>query len=535
MKKKLTAVILTVSIILSLFTFPVYANTDVSNPSEQKMYTALDKIVNALVGGIAAMIVTPKWPSKSEYKSENFYPGYSNDEFLDEPADNAKWSVGYANASLLTGKEVGGGDYYVGGSLSVTKKLATYQYDDQKVRTVAISDGRGISIFSSLDAYGMASSDVRNIRKLFADYAAQQGLEITSINISALHQHSCVDTFGMNGDIVSALFTSSIKNLIGKKLPSGQNPEYMENLYKVTVDSMKAAVADMTEGTLYFGTADVSEFIRDKRDPQVFDGNMNRFRFVPDDSSKPETWICNCGIHCVGNGAGGTELTADYPYYMEKYINENCNANFYYVEGAELAISDQKKDITPDPEMVEKYDEGYAYIIKYGETLAERVAAIEEEIQLDPILNIAFKEVWVEIDNNILVLAAKGGLLVNTVAKSGLGKYEILTEVGYAEFGKDIAMAIIPGELAPEIAFGGADTAEKSWYGESWDYPSFSSLAGNRKQVVFGITNDQIGYLLTANNWHSYFTENEEIVSCGRYAGETITKAYIDLFNEFNG
>ena len=95
----------------------------------------------------------------------------------------------------------------------------------------------------------------------------------------------------------------------------------MENLYNVTVKSMLDAIDDMQTGSLYFGTVDVSEYIRDKRDPQVFDKNINRLRFVPDAQGEEETWIVNGAIHCVGNGAGGTVLTGDYPYYMEKYIN----------------------------------------------------------------------------------------------------------------------------------------------------------------------------------------------------------------------
>ena len=84
----------------------------------------------------------------------------------------------------------------------------------------------------------MASTDVRAIRGIFAKYAEEKGLDITAINISALHQHSCVDTFGMNGDIVNALFTSCVKNILGIELPSGQNKDYMANLYEKTVNSM---------------------------------------------------------------------------------------------------------------------------------------------------------------------------------------------------------------------------------------------------------------------------------------------------------
>lgn len=530
MKKKVISIILAVAVLASAFAIPASANTVVTNPTERGFYRTVDKIIDTLVGGIAALIKSPSWPSKKDYVSENFYKGLDADEFLDSPAEGAKWSVGYANASLLTGKELEG-DYYVGGSLSVTKKLATEVRDDQKVRTVAISDGRGITIFSSLDAYGMASTDVRAIRAIFAKYAEEKGLDITAINISALHQHSCVDTFGMNGDIVSALFTSCVKNILGIELPSGQNKDYMANLYEKTVNSMIEAVESMTEGTLYYGAVNAAEYIRDKRDPQVFDEELHRLRFVPDDSSKRETWIINGAIHCVGNGAAGTVLTGDYPYYMEKYINETANANYFYIQGAELAITSQGDSITADPADAEKYGDRYANLMAYGKRLGELVCSISNETVVSPILNISYAEVFVPISNNILVLAAKCGLLLNQVVRNGL-KYEVATEVGYAEFGNSLAVSIVPGELAPEIAFGGTDTAAESWLGEDWNFSPFVDASPSRKLLVFGITNDQIGYILNSNSWHSYLTENEEIVSTGPEAGKAIANAYLELVNE---
>lgn len=529
MKKKVISIILACAVLMSAFAIPASANTVVTSGVERGFYRAVDSIIDTLVGGIAALIKSPDWVSKSDYVSENFYEGLDADEFLDTPAEGAKWKIGYANASLLTGKELSGeGDYYVGGSLSVTKKLATEVRDDQKVRTVAISDGRGISIFAVLDAYGLASTDVRAIRKIFAEYAAEKNLNITSVNISALHQHSCVDTFGMNGDIVSAVFTSCVRNILGLELPSGQNEDYMANLYAKTVDTMKKAVENMEEGTLYYGSVNVADYIRDKRDPQVFDEELHRLRFVPDSDTSKETWIINGAIHCVGNGAAGTVLTGDYPYYMEKYINENAGANYFYIQGAELAISLQTALIESDPAAKEQYGERYAKLMAYGEKLGELVCTISDETEVAPIFNISFEEIFVPIDNSILTLAAKCGLLLNQVVRVGLNKYEVATEVGYAEFGDKLAVAIIPGELAPEIAFGGADTAAESWTGTDWNYASFEEASG-KELIVFGITNDQIGYILNENSWHSYLTENEEIVSTGPKAGATITEAVLDL------
>ncbi|MBQ4604446.1 MAG: hypothetical protein IJB16_07570 [Clostridia bacterium] len=534
MAKKLTSIILAFAVILSAFAIPASA-ADGTSDVERGFYRFVDGLLDTVVTGIASLIVEPRsFVSKDDYVSKNFYEGHSPEEFLDEPAENAKWTLGYSSASILTGKELEeGNDHYVGGSLSVTKKLATAQYDDQKIRTVAISDGRGISIFAAIDTFGLANNEVRVIREKFQAYADTKGYDITSINISALHQHSCVDTFGLNGDIIGALFTSSIKNFLGMDLPSGKNEGYMENLYKVSVQSMIDAVEGMEEGNLYYGTADMADLIHDKREPIVYDGNLNRLRFVPANESSDETWIVNIPVHCVGHGAAGTVLTGDYPYYMEKYINENADANFMMILGAELAItSDYPEDIYRDPEITAEYDDGYAGLVAYGTLLGEVACSVTDEEMVAPILNIRHTEVFVPVDNSIFKLAARGGLLTNTVVKNGLA-YEAASELGYAEFGTNLAIAIVPGELAPEIAYGGAVTAEQSWDGTEWNYSYFDEIT-DRKLLVFGITNDQIGYMMTENDWRSYLTENEEIVSTGPKAGAYIADAYLTLFDKIN-
>ncbi|MBR2868140.1 MAG: hypothetical protein IKB88_03605 [Clostridia bacterium] len=534
MAKKVTAIILSVALVFSAaFCIPSSAATEVTSQFERGFYRFVDKLLDGLVNGIAALIFEPKdWVTKDKYVSENFYEGMSADEFIKTPAADAKWSIGYANASIQTGKELEVG-HYVGGSLAIGDKFATEIRDDQKVRTIAVSDGRGISIFCAIDTYGMSSSDVRGIRAAFEKEAASRNLDIDSINISALHQHSCVDTFGLNGNLITALFTASIKNLLGMELPNGQNKEFMDNLYKVTVKSMLDAIDDMKEGELYYGYADATQFIYDKRSPKVYDTKLNRLRFVPADGSE-ETWLLNAPIHCVGNGAAGTLITGDYPYYMEKYINETAKANVFYVLGAELAMTseyDYLPKVDTESDLYKEYGEGYARLALFGEELAKLAISINNDKRVAPIFNIRLSEVYVPVDNSILKLAAKGGLLTNEIVKNN-GTYEVVTEVGYCEFGNDIAVSIIPGELAPEIAYGGVHTAEETWDGDEWTYSSFADAAGDKTLLVFGITNDQIGYLLPSNEWHSYLTENEEIVSTGRMAGAYIAEAYLLLFDE---
>lgn len=534
MTKRLTAALLAVAMLFTAaFCVPASAATEVTSPVEQKLYRFVDKLLDGLVNGIASLIVEPRhFVDKDDYVSENFYEGMTADEFLSTPAADAKWSVGYANASIQTGKELEEG-HNVGGSLAIGNKFATNIMDDQKVRTIAVSDGRGITIFACIDSYGLSSTDVRGIRAAFAQEAAKKNLDITAVNISTLHQHSCVDTFGLNGNLITALFTSCFRNLFGLELPNGQNKSFMENLYKVTVDSMLKAVEDMKEGELYYGTADATKFMYDKRKPYVYDTDLHRIRFVPNDGSA-ETWLLNAPIHCVGYGAGGTEITGDYPYFMEKYINENAKANVFYILGAELAMTseyDYLPEVDPNSAPYKEQGEGYARLALFGEELAKLAISIDNDKAIAPIFNIRLAETYIPVDNSILKLAAKGGLLINQIVKNK-GSYEVVTEVGYCEFGTDLAVALIPGELAPEIAYGGVDSSAEAWDGDEWNYSSFADAAKNRKLLVFGVTNDQIGYMLPSNEWHSYLTENEEIVSTGRMAGAYIAEAYLTLFNE---
>ncbi len=529
MKKRLIALLLCVSLLLTGGTFTAVAED--YKPAEKLLYQIGEKAIQGLAGAIAAIIPTPRgWQTEKQYRNEHDFSVKSYGFQKTSPAASA-WSVGYGSRSLQTGDELTT-DCYVGGSLAVgEKKLATQVLDDQRVRAIAMSDGSGVTVFASLDAFGIASTEVQKIRDMLADFAAANNIK--SINISALHQHSCVDTYGMNGDLIPAILFGGVRNLLGIKNPNGQNEAFMQHLYTAVQEAVKEAVGSMKPGKLYYGNIDIANFIRDKRDPQVIDGNLNRLRFVPDGGGR-ETWLVNLAIHCVGLGAGGRRVTGDFPYYMEKYINENANADFVMIEGAELAITSDYSPIEGlplDPELLKEVDdEGYARLAVFGAELGKKACAITEEEELEPSLKYASQPYMITTKNNVLLLIAKCGLLTVNVVHSGLFKFKIVSEVGYVEFGNRVAAVIAPGELAPEIAYGGAMSAEDSWTGTTWDYPAFQETIKDKKLLVFGLTNDQTGYMLTDNSWHSFLCENEEIVSAGPVAGSEFTTAFYALY-----
>ena len=504
---------------------------ELGNVLLKSLYNVADQLIDVILKGLNKKIPAVQFEKKENFTSEMFFEGMK--DYLSTPAANAVWSLGYGSASLQTGDELDG-KHYVGGSLSFPKtKAATEIYDDQRVRVIAVNDGsgRGTIVFASLDAFGLSYPDVRGIRKELADFATANN--IVGINISVLHQHSCVDTFGMNGDLLKMIFTNPALNVINNtfgtdyKLLNGQNESFMEHLYDVTVDSIKQAVNSMTTGKMYYSEIEAGEFIHDKREPMVYDTKIHRFRFVPDNGTK-ETWLCNMAIHCVGNGAAGTAITGDYPYYIEQEVNK-AGANYIQIQGAELAITTSHSSLDI-PEGTPRLESLKIYGTALGKLIVESDAA---ETEVAPLLNYRMKEYYVPVTNQILAFAGKLGALTNKVVATDDNntELEVVTELGYLEFGTELAIAVIPGELEPAIAYGGYLDAENSWTGTDFDYPTLQEIVGADKELlVFGLTNDQIGYILEDNDYSSILSGvNEEIVATGCSAGSTTINAFEEL------
>ena len=532
MCRKIVAIVMAVVLTFSVFAVPTFAcfNNKESNISvENAFYQLLDEVIHKALKVLN--LVWPgydrNWDSLDEYAASDFYAG--EEKFKNNVENGAKWSLGFAGASLLDGLDIMNGEYFLAGSLEpFAGRVPTKIYDDQRVRVYAISDGAsGIAIQAVIDGFGISRGDVQEIRSRMNDFAEEKGYNIVSINVSALHQHSCIDTLGMNVPLLSALILNTTNAALGGLLDDykvTKNMQFMENLFEKTVNCMKTAVESMEEGSLYYGNADISEYMRDARDPISFDSNIHRLRFVPANGNK-ETWILQGSMHATGFGAGPDELTADYPYYIEKAINEKVGANVVYVMGAELAIK-MEDDLTYNPEATDIEN-----LANYGYAVADKVIAINNDILLNPVLNVAHKEVFLPVDNGILTLAAREDLFNAIIVKKGL-KYVMVTEIGYMELGNKVGIFLCPGEFDPSIIFGGPDSGDAAWKGEPWDYAPLKDTADIENIMVYGICNDQVGYVLRDNEYHSLLNENEEVNIVCKESGATFAQGYIDLITK---
>lgn len=432
-----------------------------------------------------------------------------SESFIDEAVSD-KWSVGFAK-NELTPDDWDEENYYLGGYLKFPAQNATGVIDELWVKAVVLDDnsGRGAVAFAWIDAVGLMNNDVKLIREKLSDIIGAEG--IVSVNIGVTHTHSAVDTQGLWGTLPK----------------TGKNEKYMDALVEKTADAIRTAYETRSEGTLYYASGNYANFFTDGRGPRSYDENIHLFRFVPDDSAKREILISNFGAHPVYIEWANSKLSADYPYYLDKAVQEKYDADFIFIQGAiGGAIHGnlgESNGITGETD-IEK-------ITQYGDKLADTFAELMAKAEpVKPILNVAHRQVEVKVDNFIFRLAERAGV-TSAKAYSADGEIKLTTEIGYAELGENIKILMMPGEAFPELIYGGFLSAEESHNGTEYPYPALETLFDEGDEILtFGLCNDAIGYIVPDNDYDS--SGSHEMISVGPEGASAISAAFIEFIEE---
>jgi len=486
----------------------------------------------SIVGKISDSVSDKGIPYINRYDNSGFMEG--SGYFLSQPKKDGKWLLGYSKASVIPEKIEG--DCYIGGYLAFPPNKMNGIMNEQMVRAVALDDnsGRGITVFAVIDCIGISGTDIRDIRKRLSDIISEKN--ITSINISATHCHSGIDTEGLWGDLPKAFMTN--KKAIKKGRPedtvSGKNKDFMEHLKKMSETVIREAVENMKEGKLSYASIPIENFVRDKRPPYVTDNTLTCIKFEPATSGK-KLHAVFMAAHPVCYGARHREASRDFPGYMCDKM-EKMGTDAMFIQGAEAAVATDRGPHTPEGLTTD------ANIKAYGEAIAQYVLSFpkEEYKEIKPLINVAITELFLDADNKILELGAKLKLVNNPLVRITMAddsdkenkSYDLhlVTEVGFAVLGNTLTLAMVPGELMPEIAVGGAFPDWASYNGKEWKYPSLKKIFGTDLAVV-GLCNDFIGYIVPDNDFGSVFAplHYEEAVSAGGKTASNIVSAFMRL------
>lgn len=521
--------------------------------------------------------------SYSDFDFDNagvFFKGCES--FIDAPAADACWNVGYSQRSIVPA-DFGTPFKYARGSY-VPWWYSTEIYtdddgntEDLKVRTVILDDGRGKVVFSVIDCIGLSNTDVRKIRAAAAEVSAMQN--IIALNVSATHTHSGIDSQGVwNAPLTTMAHNMlSVSTLGALPIKNGVNETYLNTIIEQTVASIESACADMTSGELNYCSTDISDYVYDRTPPYSYDANLYRLMFEPFDESKKATVIATFGCHpesasydflTTDDGLKtDSKITADFIYYMEKLINK-AGHNFIYIQGDVGTVTSSRGKSNDGIDGLNSHDTAmrYGYELGYitlGMTMTEteRIALnsslgdvlgisenasnenysiwyedrpVETAVDVEPVLNIRMEQFLVEVQNNMAKILLKTGLASNSLVYDWkTAKYYTLTEIGYMEIGDALKVFLCPGETFNEIVLGGDCLND-------FQYDSLRSLYGDNL-IVCDLMNDAAGYIEPDNYYviagYQYDAEKDSLesdtwcllVSMGKNTASTIVGKFIEL------
>jgi hypothetical protein len=434
--------------------------------------------------------------------------------------DKNMWSVGFSKSGLLPG-DIETETYYIAGYRNGNR--ATGMLDPQYARAAFISDNAGNNIvIAAVDCIGLSRSDIQKIRSRVEYLIRDCGID--AVHIMSTHTHAGIDTLGLWGPVAQ----------------TGLSEKFMETVCEGTACAIAGAVADRRDGFIYYGFADTEGLQRDSRLPEIFSPRLHRFRFEPADGS-PGLQIINYGAHAEALRSENSKISADYPAYMGRKIADVTGDEFIFIAGAVggLIMTHRLRDSSGSEYPVERN------VVLTGELLADTALAIDNERRLEPLLTTRTEVFTVELENQAFIAMAFLGV-INARPLPGGGRYKLAleTEVSLVTLG-GVKCALVPGELFPELAWGGSAGALAANPGVK-NPPPLSRITGDDNLIIFGLANDEIGYIVAPDdflvdeetpclkeaidkNGRSHY---EETNSVGIGAAYAVAHAFEELIND---
>lgn len=394
---------------------------------------------------------------KSEAKSDHFTFGFAKTVIMPE--------------ERIPGKKT----YYVAGYR--INNPAVGVLDNLMAKALWIDDNtdRGGVVFVSVDCVGLFGTDVAEIKRRLEHFSVVTGCR--NINICSTHCHAGIDTMGMWGPLPR----------------TGRDKGFMEIVFNGVVKAVEEAYKNRCDGQVYLGYGKADEGAQDMgRPPHVYSDAITRLRFVPDNGTK-ETYLINFASHPESLGGRNSLISADFPCYAAKYIDEHKNAEMMYFPGAIGGVCMHAMD-----------ENTIISTIKTGERFGEIICDITDEKKLSPYINIIRQEIYLNCDNPVFWFVAKFGIIPEKMIATGEGNLNLgmKAEMSYIQFG-ELNMLLLPGELFPELAYGGYLSKEESSIDAppETNPPPLCEIAEDDKLLIFGLANGEIGYILAPNNY----------------------------------
>lgn len=469
------------------FVFWIRPNLKDRHPGYQADLKIMDKRPSALSAGFAAFPITPEVPDRwTDKNGDAKYNPKDGDTYTDGNGNgrfDPVWIAGFSNS-----------------------KAANGVHDDLWARAMVIDDGKTRIALVVLDAIGMMHDDIIDIRNLIP---AEAGVTYTII--ASTHDHEAPDLMGLWGET---------------PFKSGVNPEYMQYVKHQAAQSVLEAVKKMRPARL-----EISEdltgaipLVKDTRAPEVFDSGLRLIKAVDSENGSTLGTLIAWADHAETLWSRNLLLTSDFPHYVregvekgifngDSLVKEGIGGVAVYVNGAIGGLMTTHSSLTvKDPLTGIEYTEpSFEKAEAQGKALSLlALNAMENPLEVidSAAISLLVKTVRLPINNHLFKLATALGVL----NRGTTGWMKMRTELAVLQIGP-VSMVTIPGEAYPEIINGGIEAPEGNDFGLSpAELPPVRELMPGKYKFVFGLANDEIGYIIPKSQWDvkAPYTYNRE-------------------------
>lgn len=357
-------------------------------------------------------------------------------------------------------------------------RRATGVHDDLFARCLAISASSRPVVFCGVDSIGLFHDDVKRVREGFD----------ADIVVAALHDHESPDTMGLWGPAqgksgISETYNTYVVNQI-------------RSAVKSAIDALQPARARLAKTH----DPELDTFIDDNRPPVVHDSEVIALSITRADGS-PLATLVNWANHPETLGSKNTLLTADYSASLYSTLEEKLGGVAVFMNGAVGGMQSPLGAKLPGLK-----DGTFEKANFIGKRVAEMAAAALKEGRPAEIDGTYFAErmVSIPVANPGFQLAAKADLYrgrkpinADGTSSAAVGVVRLLERKQPV-----LEIALVPGELYPELSVGGIVKYEGADFPDAPFEPAIKrDLMSAPYRMLFGLANDEIGYIIPKVEW----------------------------------
>ena len=356
-------------------------------------------------------------------------------------------------------------------------------HDDLYARALALEENGRFLIILACDLISLHRGQCQAVAR-----RVQARIPTAQLLIACTHTHHGPDTLGLWGP---------------DERTSGVDEVYLADLFEQMVETAVAAASGRLQPAHLAGAAvNVPGVAVNFRDPEIRDEELTCLQFRAVAGERPLlTWLifpCHPEVLWDEN----PHITSDYIFTLRQQVEAATGAPCLAHVGALGGMM--------SPDVVEH---SFAEAAAMGETLARAALTTLGPSPSQPVNDWRFDRHQFDLpmENPLFEMAAAIGLLPNVKQADGT----VSTEASLLRL-NDAWLFAVPGELLPKLGL---------------QYRQLMKAAGARITAVIGLANDELGYILPAEDFtppQNYLepgSSYEESMSVGPQTGPRLTMA----------